>query len=150
MHHKKKSRINWLHIGMLILSLNATTAFASTAVTVYKSPACGCCEKYVDYLRENGFAVKAIDENDMDAVKKRHGVSHLASCHTALVGGYVVEGHVPVGAIRKLLKEKPAIVGISAPGMPKNSPGMGEMKKGSLTIYAVAKDGREPKVFSVE
>jgi hypothetical protein len=150
MHHKKASRINWLHIGLLVLSLNATAAFAATDVTVYKSPTCGCCEKYVDYLRENGFAVKAIDENDMDAVKKRYGVSHLASCHTALVGGYVVEGHVPVGAIRKLLKEKPTITGISAPGMPMNSPGMGEMKKGTLTIYAVAKDKREPKVFSVE
>jgi hypothetical protein len=150
MRHKKESRIKWLNIGLVVLSLNATTAFAATAVTLYKSPTCGCCEKYVDYLRENGFAVKAIDENDMDAVKKRHGVSHLASCHTALVGGYVVEGHVPVGAIRKLLKEKPAITGISAPGMPQNSPGMGEMKKGTLTIYAVTKDKREPKVFSVE
>ena len=150
MHHKKESRTNWLHIVTLVLFLNATTAFAAAEVTVYKSPTCGCCEKYVDYLRENGFAVKAIDENNMDAVKKRYGVSHIASCHTALVGGYVVEGHVPVGAIRKLLREKPAIVGISAPGMPQNSPGMGEMKKGTLTIYAVRKGGREPEVFSVE
>lgn len=150
MHHKKESRINLLRIGLMALSLNAATAFAATAVTVYKSPTCGCCEKYVDYLRENGFAVKAINENDMDAVKKRHGVSHLASCHTALVGGYVVEGHVPAGVIRKLLKEKPAITGISAPGMPMNSPGMGETKKGTLTVYAVTKDGREPGVFSVE
>lgn len=150
MHHKKESWINWLRIGVMILSLNATTAFATTAVTVYKSPTCGCCEKYVDYLRENGFAVKAINENNMDAVKKRYGMSHVASCHTALVGGYVVEGHVPVSAIRKLLKEKPAISGISAPGMPMNSPGMGEMKKGTLTIYAVRKGGREPDVFSVE
>ncbi|MCK9201778.1 MAG: CopG family transcriptional regulator [Gallionella sp.] len=150
MHRKKESRINWLHIGMLVLSLNATPAFAATAVTLYKSPTCGCCEKYVDYLRENGFAVTAVNESNMDAVKKRHGVSHIASCHTALVGGYVVEGHVPAGAIRKLLKEKPAITGISAPGMPMNSPGMGEMKKGTLTIYAVSRNGQEPRVFSVE
>ena len=150
MCHKKESRTNWLHIVTLVLSLNATTALAAAEVTVYKSPTCGCCEKYVDYLRENGFAVKAIDENDMDAVKKRYGVSRVASCHTALVGGYVVEGHVPAGAIRKMLREKPAIVGISAPGMPQNSPGMGEMKKDTLTIYAVRKGGREPEVFSVE
>jgi hypothetical protein len=150
MHHKKESRINWLYIVMMILSLNATTAFAATAVTLYKSPTCGCCEKYVDYLRENGFAVEDVNESDMDAIKKRHGVSHIASCHTALVGGYVVEGHVPVAAIRKLLKEKPAIVGISAPGMPMNSPGMGETKQGTLTIYAVPKHKREPYVFSVE
>ena len=126
------------------------TAHAATAMTVYKSPTCGCCEKYVDYLRENGFAVKTVNESDMDAIKKRYGVSHVASCHTALVNGYVVEGHVPVAAIRRLLKEKPAIVGISAPGMPMNSPGMGEMKKGSLTIYAVPKGKQEPYVFSVE
>lgn len=151
MHHDKSSLINLLRIGVMALSLGAGAACAATTgVTVYKSPTCGCCEKYVDYLRGNGFAVKAIDENDMDAIKKRYGVSHLASCHTALVGGYVVEGHVPVWAIRKLLKEKPAITGISAPGMPMNSPGMGEMKKGTLTIYAVTKAEGEPKVFSVE
>jgi len=125
-------------------------AQAATAITVHKSPTCGCCEKYVDYLRENGFAVKAVNESDMDAIKKRHGVSHVASCHTALVEGYVVEGHVPVAAIRKLLKDKPALVGISAPGMPMNSPGMGEMKKGTLTIYAVPRNRQEPYVFSVE
>ena len=102
-------------------------AQAATAITVHKSPTCGCCEEYVGYLRENGFAVKAVNESDMDAIKKRYSVSHVASCHTALVEGYVVEGHVPVAAIRKLLKDKPAIVGISAPGMPMNSPGMGEM-----------------------
>ncbi len=150
MHHTKASLINWLHIGLMVLSLNATTAFAATEVTVYKSPTCGCCEKYVDYLRENGFAVRAIDENNMDAVKKRYGVSHVASCHTALIGGYVVEGHVPAGSIRKLLKEKPAITGISAPGMPMNSPGMGEMKKGTLAIYAIPKGGRKPELFAME
>ncbi|BBI99823.1 hypothetical protein FGKAn22_15160 [Ferrigenium kumadai] len=140
----------WLRICTAALLLNAPLALAATEVTVYKSPACGCCEEYVKYLRSNDFAVKAVNESDMDAIKKRHGVSHVASCHTALVGGYVVEGHVPVGAIRKLLKEKPAITGISAPGMPMNSPGMGEIKKGTLTIYAVSKNGNEPRVFSVE
>lgn len=139
-----------LMICIALATAGVGIAQAATAMTVYKSPACGCCEKYVDYLRENGFAVKAVDENNMDAIKKRFGVSKVASCHTAVVDGYVVEGHVPVGAIRKLLKEKPAIVGISAPGMPMNSPGMGEMKKGTLTVYAVPGNGREPRVFSVE
>lgn len=142
-------------VSSLILAITAALAcvniaYAATTITVYKSPTCGCCEKYVDYLRDNGFAVKAVNESNMDAVKKRYGMTHVASCHTSLVNGYAVEGHVPVGAIRKLLKEKPAIVGISAPGMPMNSPGMGEMKKGTLTIYAVPKDGKEPYVFSVE
>ncbi|MFA5371821.1 MAG: DUF411 domain-containing protein [Sideroxydans sp.] len=135
----------------LILTLAWTgAAHALPTITVHKSPTCGCCEKYVDYLRENGFKVNALNENDMDAIKKRHSVAHVASCHTGLINGYVVEGHVPVAAIRKLLKERPDIVGISAPGMPMNSPGMGEMKKGTLTIYAVPKDGKEPYVFSVE
>lgn len=142
--------LNRLWIVLAFGLAGAGAAHAATAITVHKSPACGCCEKYVDYLRENGFAVKAVNESDMDAIKKRHGVSHVASCHTALVEGYVVEGHVPVAAIRKLLKDKPAIVGISAPGMPMNSPGMGEMKKGTLTIYAVPKNRQEPYVFSVE
>ncbi|MFH2140339.1 MAG: DUF411 domain-containing protein [Pseudomonadota bacterium] len=150
MHRKKVSRISWLHIGMMILYLSATPAFAATAITVHKSPTCGCCEKYVDYLRDNGFKVEARDEQDMSAVKKRHGVAHAASCHTGLIDGYVVEGHVPVAAIRKLLQERPAIIGISAPGMPMNSPGMGEMHKGTLTIYAIPKGDREPYVYSVE
>lgn len=137
-------------IFAVTMLFNATFAIAGQIVTLYKSPTCGCCEKYVSYLKENGFTVNAIDKNDMDSIKKRYGVSHLASCHTALINGYVVEGHVPVSAINKLLKEKPAIVGISAPGMPMNSPGMGEMKKGTLTIYRIPKEGDVAKVFSVE
>lgn len=140
----------WMRIGAIALLLSAATAFAGPAVTLYKSPACGCCEKYVDYLKQNGFAVQAYDRGDMDGIKQRYGVTRVAACHTALVGGYVVEGHVPVGAINKLLKEKPAIAGISVPGMPLNSPGMGEMKKGTLTVYTIPKAGEAPRVFSVE
>ncbi|ADL54744.1 DUF411 domain-containing protein [Gallionella capsiferriformans] len=139
-----------LAITLALTLAGIGAAQAATAVTLYKSPTCGCCEKYVDYLRENDFTVKAVNESDMSAVKKRYGMSHAASCHTALVNGYVIEGHVPVNAIRKLLNEKPAIVGISVPGMKMNSPGMGETKKGTLTVYAVPKDGKEPYVFSVE
>lgn len=137
-------------IFIAAMLFGSTVALAATAVTVYKSPSCGCCGKYVDYLKENGFSVKTIEQDDMDSIKKRYGVSRVASCHTALVNGYVVEGHVPVSAIRKLLKEKPAIAGISAPGMPMNSPGMGEMKKGTLTIYRIPKAAEAPTVFSVE
>ncbi len=126
------------------------SVYSAASVTVYKSPTCGCCEKWVDYLRENKFSVTAVNKSDMSAVKKKYGMDHAASCHTALIDGYVIEGHVPVAAINKLLKERPDIVGISAPGMPQNSPGMGEMKKGTLTIYGVPKDGGKPYVFSVE
>lgn len=140
----------WIHFCVVVLTLSSTAALAGQAITVYKSPTCGCCKKYVDYLRENGFVVKAVDQNDMDSIKKRYGVARVASCHTALVNGYVVEGHVPVSAINKLLKDKPAIAGISVPGMPMNSPGMGEMKKGTLAVYNIPKDGEDPKVFSIE
>ena len=143
-------KINRLLLCLTLYTTGMGAALAETTVMLYKSPTCGCCEKYVDYLRDNGFEVKAVDEQDMSTIKKRHGVAHAASCHTALIGGYVVEGHVPVAPIRKLFREKPAIVGISAPGMPMNSPGMGEMKKGTLTIYAVPKDNRGLYVFAVE
>jgi hypothetical protein len=140
----------WKQVFVVVMLFNSAAALAGTAVTLYKSPTCGCCAKYVDYLKENGFSVKAINQNDMDSIKKRYGVASVASCHTALVNGYVVEGHVPVSAIDKLLKQKPAIAGISVPGMPKNSPGMGEMKKGTLTIYRIPKQGEAATVFSVE
>ncbi|EEF26072.1 conserved hypothetical protein [Ricinus communis] len=140
----------WKQMFILAMLLNSAAVLASPTVTVYKSPSCGCCEKYISYLRANDFTVNAVDQNDMDSIKKRYGVSRVASCHTALINGYVIEGHVPVSAINKLLKEKPAILGISAPGMPMNSPGMGEMKKGTLTIYRIPNGMEEPKVYSIE
>ncbi|MBI5137725.1 MAG: DUF411 domain-containing protein [Nitrospirae bacterium] len=95
------------------------------AVTVYKSPSCECCGDWITHLRAEGFTVTAIDLDDMDAVKAENGVLHsLASCHTALVGGYVIEGHVPAADIQRLLAERPPVRGLTAPGMPKKSPGM--------------------------
>lgn len=133
------------------LALVAPMAQAAMPVTLYKSPSCGCCEAYVKYLKANGFDVEAINSDDMSRIKQEHRVGKLNSCHTALIGGYVVEGHVPVTAIQKLLRDKPKLVGISVPGMPANSPGMGEMKPGTLTVYAIAqKEAAKPAVFSVE
>lgn len=124
---------------------------ALPAATVYKSPTCGCCEEYVRYLQSNGFAVTAVNRNDMDAVKARYGVPRNAqSCHTMQIGDYVVEGHVPVGAIRKLLTERPRIRGIAVPGMPPNSPGMGEMKPGTLPVHTIPGNGQPSRIFSVE
>lgn len=140
----------WIRICIVALSLNSAMTFAGTAVTLYKSPTCECCERYVQYLEQNGFTVNAINEDNMDAIKKRYGTARAASCHTSIIEGYAVEGHVPVRAIRKLLREKPAIVGISAPGMPQHSPGMGEERPGTLTIYAIPKGDAKPVVFSVE
>lgn len=111
------------------LALAAAATFAIAAglpeVVVYKSPTCGCCGSWVDHMKASGFKVKVVEENDITAVKQRFGVpAHLASCHTALIGGYVVEGHVPASAVKRLLKEKPAAIGVSVPGMPIGSPGM--------------------------
>lgn len=94
-------------------------------VIVYRDPTCGCCHKWVEHLRDNGFSVAVRDSAHMAAVKARFGVPKaLASCHTAEVGGYIVEGHVPADALRRLLDEKPEARGLAVPGMPIGSPGM--------------------------
>ena len=98
---------------------------AGPVVEVYKSPTCGCCSKWIEHMRANGFTVKSTDLGDMTKVKAKYGVpDQTQSCHTAVVEGYVVEGHVPAADVHRLLKEKPAVVGIAAPGMPVGSPGM--------------------------
>jgi hypothetical protein len=97
----------------------------ATDVTVFKDPNCGCCKLWVDHLRKHAFAVSARDTSDVTAVKRAGRVPEkLYSCHTAFVGGYVIEGHVPAADIQRLLKEKPKIAGIGVPGMPAGSPGM--------------------------
>jgi hypothetical protein len=94
-------------------------------IKVYRSASCGCCSKWVDHLKENKFIVKDYVVDDVQIVKDKNGVpKSMASCHTALVNGYVVEGHVPAKDIMRLLKEKPRVVGISVPGMPVGTPGM--------------------------
>ena len=94
-------------------------------VTVYKTASCACCRGWVDHLRAEGFTVETVDLPDLHAVKEQRGVPHeLESCHTGVVGGYVVEGHVPAEDVRRLLAERPEAIGIAVPGMPIGSPGM--------------------------
>lgn len=94
-------------------------------ITVYKSATCGCCGKWIDHMQDAGFKVTAHNRQDMNQIKVDHGVAYeLRSCHTAVVEGYVVEGHVPAGDIQRLLKERPAVDGLAVPGMPAGSPGM--------------------------
>ena len=103
----------------------ATAASAGEVVDVYKSPNCGCCGKWVDHLKERGFEVRTHTVTDVPAARKQLGMpDRLGSCHTAKVGGYVVEGHVPAADIHRLLKEKPKALGIALPSMPPGSPGM--------------------------
>ncbi|MEO8484214.1 MAG: DUF411 domain-containing protein [Acidobacteriota bacterium] len=99
---------------------------AKPTLIVYKDPGCGCCEAWVTHMKANGFAATVTNTSNVDAIKKQHGVTDaLASCHTALVGGYVIEGHVPAADVTRLLTEKPkTIKGLTIPGMPASAPGM--------------------------
>jgi hypothetical protein len=108
-----------------VLTLSTSNEATADEVVVHMSPTCGCCSLWVDHLRENGFTVTTREIRDVRPVKERLGLPHgLGSCHTAEVGGYVVEGHVPAADIRRMLAERPPIAGIAVPGMPMGSPGM--------------------------
>ena len=139
-------------LALLVLITAPFAAFAGDAaksLTLYKNPQCSCCEEYAKYLRANGFEVTTLATHDLTLIKKQHGVPEpLEGCHTSLVDGYVVEGHVPVTTLRKLLAERPAIKGISLPGMPLGSPGMGGRKEEPFTIYEIGEG--QPKVFATE
>ena len=112
-------------VALAAVLIARPVAAARPLVTVYKSATCGCCKLWVTHLKDNGFPVKAEDVADLEAVKKKHGVPEaLQSCHTALVDGYVVEGHVPADLIDRLLAERPQVAGLAVPGMPIGSPGM--------------------------
>jgi hypothetical protein len=132
----------------LLIAAAGTVAAAQTPpalspVTVYKSLTCGCCGKWNEHMRTNGFAVTNNDLTDVTPIKDKHGVpTALRSCHTALVGGYIVEGHVPADVIRKLLRERPAIAGIAVPGMPMGSPGMEGPRQDAYDIIAFDKAGK--------
>ncbi len=127
-------------------------AFARQAlpqVQVFKSPTCGCCGAWVDHLRAAGFAVAVTEVDDTSVARRKHGLPEkFGSCHTAVVAGYGVEGHVPASDVKKLLAMKPVAIGLAVPGMPVGSPGM-EMgsRKDPYQVLLVGKDGRE-RVFS--
>jgi hypothetical protein len=151
------SRRDWLRttIGGTAAVLFADLAHASAAaapikMTVYKDAGCGCCKKWVEHVRQAGFEVEAHDTSNMDEVKANAGVpAQLQSCHTALVGRYAVEGHVPADVIKKMLDEKPNIRGIAVPGMPAGSPGMEipNGRKERFDIVAFERNGKT-RVFA--
>jgi hypothetical protein len=115
---------------------------AQPAMTVYKTPNCGCCIKWVEHLRAAGLTVETKDAGNLDALRKELGVPRkLAGCHTATVGGYVVEGHVPAEQVLRLLKDKPDLAGISVPGMPIGSPGMEGPGGKPYQVLSWRKDG---------
>jgi hypothetical protein len=136
-------------IGLLAVPVFAGSGWAQggslPTMKVSKDPDCGCCGGWIDYLRQAGVSIDVTETKELDKVRTRLGVpDDLASCHTAEIGGYVIEGHVPYPSIRKLLAEKPRALGLSVPGMPQSAPGMDV--PGSSDAYEVVlfgKDGRK-------
>jgi hypothetical protein len=115
---------------------------AKAPITVYKSATCGCCKEWVKYVEKAGFKVTVHDVEDVDKIKRDMGVPvALASCHTALAGAYVLEGHVPADLIDKLLAEKPAGRGLAVPGMPASAPGM-DQPGGKYDVLLFTSDGK--------
>src|SRR5260370_7712836 len=125
-HSHSLTRRRALGIATLALVMPSVSAFAQTpAIFVHKDPDCGCCAGWVQHLKDAGFAVTVEETADLQVVRKRLGVpADLAACHTAEIAGYVIEGHVPASAGRRLLKERPEATGLAVPGIPAGSPGM--------------------------
>jgi hypothetical protein len=149
--HPMNRRVALMALGMCAAeaSLSATAAQVLPAVQVYKDPNCGCCGAWVEHMRSAGFTVRVTEVNDTSVTRKRLGMpDRLGSCHTAVVDGYVIEGHVPAANVKQLLSARPLAIGLAVPGMPAGSPGM-EMgsRKDPYQVLLVDKDGRE-RVFA--
>ena len=136
----RRRLLTLLGVAPLGVGLPAT-AETLPEVVVHRDPSCGCCGAWAEHLRRAGFPVKIVETGDINAIKQRLGVpADLISCHTAEVGGYAVEGHVPEGAIRRLLAERPQAAGLAVPGMPIGSPGM---EGGAPETYEVILFGQQ-------
>lgn len=131
---------------LAFLLFAAPAAWASDenlpAVTVWKSPSCGCCQGWADHMNAAGFSIDVRNSEDLDAIKQQAGVpSELQSCHTARVGGYTIEGHVPAADIKRLLAEQPEARGLAVPGMPSGSPGMENGMFDAYDVLLIKRDG---------
>jgi len=138
-----------LPLSLTAMALPVTAAAEGAQVLVYKSPTCGCCKKWVKHMRDNGFQVETRDMGNLRMVKSMSGVrQRYASCHTARVDGYTIEGHVPAADVRRLLAERPKDVrGLAAPGMPMGSPGMEGPRRDRYQVVSFDKDGNT-RVFA--
>ena len=131
---KRESGRRAIVAGLAIAGLSS--AAAAAPATVHLSPGCGCCGQYVEHLRRAGFAVRVEAHDDLSPVKRAEGVpAEFEACHTTLIEGYVVEGHVPAAAIRRLLAERPGGRGLAVPGMPVGSPGMEGGTPETYTVF---------------
>ena len=118
-------------------------------ITVYRSPSCGCCGIWIEHMKKHGFQITDIKTDDIEAIKQQHNVpANLASCHTAVIDGYVMEGHIPADDIKRFLTEKPNLKGLAVPGMPIGTPGMESANiKQPFTVFAFNNQG-ETRVFN--
>lgn len=141
-----------LALGLMAALGFSTTALAAGAaqnIHVYKSPTCGCCTAWVKHLEENGFEVEVTETNNLNPIKAEAGLTPaLASCHTAFVGDYVIEGHVPASDIQRLIAEAPKAAGLSVPGMPMGSPGMDMGNRQDHYKVMMFNDAGQTRVFS--
>lgn len=145
-HHWKKLILGVVAVGAVgaLIWLPGVNLADASEITVYKSASCGCCNKWVDHLRDEGFKVITKNRQDMNQVKQTYGVDYeLRSCHTAVVEEYVLEGHVPASDVRRLLKEKPDVQGLAVPGMPAGSPGMEGKYNDPYDVIAFSTGGRD-------
>ena len=132
-----------LFVGLFFFTSLLHAQQATREATVYKDPNCGCCSGWVSHLRENGFSVTEVKVDNIESYKEKYGVpANLGSCHTAVINGYVVEGHVPAADILKLLEQHPDVTGLTVPGMPVGSPGMevGD-RKDPYDVLTINRDG---------
>ncbi len=126
----------------------SNTVAKKPIITVYKDPSCGCCKKWIEHLIKNGYRVDAKDTPNMMEIKRTLGVPEaLTACHTAVVNGYLIEGHVPAADIDRLLEQKPRVAGLAVPGMPAGSPGMEGMGTQRYQVLTFDKNGKT-KVFA--
>jgi hypothetical protein len=140
MNHALRHSISGL---LLLLPLLSTATLADEpSIAVYKSPTCGCCSKWIEHLEADGFDVEPVDVTDLRLVKSMAGIApEQASCHTARIGDYVIEGHVPAADIRRLLREHPEARGLTVPGMPQGSPGMESPNPEHYQVLLIGEDG---------
>jgi hypothetical protein len=149
----KKHPVRTIALGAAFIALGLTTAAARTSppdegakkptITVYKDPACGCCKNWVEHLVKHGYRVEAKDTPDMTEIKRTLGVpARLTACHTAIVNGYLIEGHVPAADIDRLLAQKPRIAGLAVPGLPMGSPGMDSPRAEAYRVLTFDKSGK--------
>jgi hypothetical protein len=132
-----------VRVALLAAFLISNVHGAAGDMEVYKTPTCGCCEKWVEHVRANGFRVVVHEVSSTAEHQKRFGVPQkLASCHTARVGGYTIEGHVPAADVQRLLKTRPKAVGLAVPGMPMGSPGMEGPRADPYSVLLFQATGR--------